>query len=293
MLSQLNAEENCKTSFPVKLYTMLELFDGKGNASHIDRSEIVAWSPHGRAFEVRDEARFMSEVSPLFFRQTKISSFYRQLHLWGFRRFSKGRDCGSWYNGNFLRGQPGQLKNMLRIKIKKNVGAKHARARPEPDLYALPPLTARRSCSKSQNNELDSNRSINTNHSNSSRPRLHQQISANIDEFTWRNSVELGCSQRNKDDNKYTRKCSIESFQSTRDDNKYTRKCSIIESFQSTRRDSFVETIEAMEFCREAIGGHAQPPAIEPLPMHEICSIQDMEDCVEVIDRTLVRLLSC
>lgn len=290
MLSQLNAEENCKTSFPVKLYTMLELFDGKGNASHIDRSEIVAWSPHGRAFEVRDEARFMSEVSPLFFRQTKISSFYRQLHLWGFRRFSKGRDCGSWYNENFLRGQPGQLKNMLRIKIKKNVGAKHARARPEPDLYALPPLTARRFSSKCQNDEhLDSNGSINVNHSNSSPPRLLQQVSANIDEFTCRNSLQLGCSQSNNDDRyEYIRKCSIDSFQSTRRDS-FVEK----DSFQSTRRDSFVDTIEEMEFCREAVGSHAQSSAIEPLPMHEICSYQDMEECVEVIDRALIRLLSC
>jgi len=247
MMHQLYSTENNQTSFPVKLYTMLELFDGVGNTtSNTDRSEIVAWSPHGRAFAVHDEERFMSEVSPLFYRQTKINSFYRQLHLWGFRRFSKGTDCGSWYNENFLRGRSGQLKNMLRIKIKKNVGAKHARARPEPDLYALPPLTTARRLSSSCPNLIK--------RSASSPPRP-QQVSSDMNEFTRSKSVELDYSRRNR--------------------HEYTRQCS---------RDSFLEKIEAMEFSREVIGSRAEASTIEPLPMHEICSYQDMVECVEVIE---------
>ena len=70
-----------KTEFPVKLYAMLELAD---NIPVFSRA--VTWLPHGRAFRVLDEDTFMEEVVPVFFNQTKIRSFNRQLHLWGFRR---------------------------------------------------------------------------------------------------------------------------------------------------------------------------------------------------------------
>ena len=71
-------------TFPVKLYTLLELCDGSSPSleRYPDGSSIVAWSSHGRSFEIRDEDRFMDEISPKFFRLTTISSFYRQLHLW-------------------------------------------------------------------------------------------------------------------------------------------------------------------------------------------------------------------
>ncbi|KAK1745379.1 hypothetical protein QTG54_003303 [Skeletonema marinoi] len=48
-------------------------------------AQAVTWLPHGRAFRILDKDTFMKEVVPMFFNQTKIRSFNRQLHLWGFR----------------------------------------------------------------------------------------------------------------------------------------------------------------------------------------------------------------
>ncbi len=51
-----------------------------------DFAQAVTWLPHGRAFRIHNKTKFMEEVVPVFFNQTKIRSFNRQLHLWGFHR---------------------------------------------------------------------------------------------------------------------------------------------------------------------------------------------------------------
>mmetsp|Transcript_10132 Transcript_10132/g.16706 ORF Transcript_10132/g.16706 Transcript_10132/m.16706 type:complete len:99 (-) Transcript_10132:856-1152(-) len=78
---RLSASRRQKSEFPTKLYAILELAD-----TVPEFSQAVTWLPHGRAFRVLDKDTFMKEVVPLFFNQTKIRSFSRQLHLWGFRR---------------------------------------------------------------------------------------------------------------------------------------------------------------------------------------------------------------
>ena len=70
-----------KAQFPTKLYAMLQLADNVP-----EFSKAVTWLPHGRAFSVLNTDAFMNEVVPVFFNQTKMRSFNRQLHLWGFRR---------------------------------------------------------------------------------------------------------------------------------------------------------------------------------------------------------------
>ncbi|KAK1745661.1 heat shock factor family protein [Skeletonema marinoi] len=104
-----------KTEFPVKLYAMLELAD---NIPVFARA--VTWLPHGRAFRVLDEDTFMEEVVPVFFNQTKIRSFNRQLHLWGFHRIGRGNEK-VWFNDNFLRGVPASMEHLVRTKIKGNI----------------------------------------------------------------------------------------------------------------------------------------------------------------------------
>lgn len=61
---------------------MLELADRQ----IFEIAESASWLPHGRAFRIHNKVKFMEEVVPLFFDLTKIRSFNRQLHLWGFRR---------------------------------------------------------------------------------------------------------------------------------------------------------------------------------------------------------------
>ena len=72
--------KNVEELFPAKLYHMLEEVDAMG------LSAAVSWQHHGRAFVINDRQLFMKEVVPKFFKATKLRSFQRQLHLWGFHR---------------------------------------------------------------------------------------------------------------------------------------------------------------------------------------------------------------
>ena len=66
--------------FPSKLYQMLE------KAEALGLSAALAWRSHGRAFAIRDKELFVDRVMPMFFKATKLRSFQRQCHLWGFKR---------------------------------------------------------------------------------------------------------------------------------------------------------------------------------------------------------------
>mmetsp|Transcript_22423 Transcript_22423/g.34635 ORF Transcript_22423/g.34635 Transcript_22423/m.34635 type:complete len:326 (-) Transcript_22423:116-1093(-) len=103
-----------KSEFPIKLYAMLELAD-----TIPEFAQAVTWLPHGRAFRILDKDTFMKEVVPVFFNQTKIRSFNRQLHLWGFRRIGRGNEQ-VWFHDNFLRGVPESMDCLVRTKIKGN-----------------------------------------------------------------------------------------------------------------------------------------------------------------------------
>jgi len=72
-----------REQFPEKLYAILELARSESRGCS---SDVVTWLPHGRAFRVLDVDRFMTDIVPTFFNQTRIRSFYRQLNLWGFKR---------------------------------------------------------------------------------------------------------------------------------------------------------------------------------------------------------------
>jgi len=74
----------CTTGFNSRLHQLLSELERNG------QGEIMSWQPHGKAFRVNDKERFVKEVLPLWFRQTRYTSFNRQLNLYGFQRFSKG-----------------------------------------------------------------------------------------------------------------------------------------------------------------------------------------------------------
>jgi len=79
------------TPFPEKLMEMLSR-ESRMNSS------IVSWLPHGRAFIVRKPKEFSQKIMHRYFRQTKITSFQRQLNLYGFRRLTQGPDTGAYYH---------------------------------------------------------------------------------------------------------------------------------------------------------------------------------------------------
>ena len=95
--------------FPEKLFRMLSDTHEQG------WTDIVSFLPHGRSFAVHDPDRFVQQVMPRYFQQTKWSSFTRQLNLWGFLRVSTGRDVGCFYHELFLKGYPGLCLHMRRV----------------------------------------------------------------------------------------------------------------------------------------------------------------------------------
>ena len=76
--------------------------------------------PHGRAFIVKRPKTIAAQVLTRFFKQTKLTSFTRQLNLWGFKRITRGTDTGAYYHDLFLRGRPDLALRMKRHKIKSN-----------------------------------------------------------------------------------------------------------------------------------------------------------------------------
>mmetsp|Transcript_19707 Transcript_19707/g.44743 ORF Transcript_19707/g.44743 Transcript_19707/m.44743 type:complete len:493 (+) Transcript_19707:816-2294(+) len=98
---------------------------------------VVSWLPHGRSFLVHKPKEFTEQIMPKYFKQTKLTSFQRQLNLYGFRRITQGADAGSYYHELFLRCRPQLCMRMNRQKVK-GIGHKQPTdASTEPNFYSM------------------------------------------------------------------------------------------------------------------------------------------------------------
>jgi len=121
-------------TFPHKLFKMLEAIE----SSHPNFKHIVSWQPHGRSFCIHKPKTFVTDVMPLFFKQTKLTSFQRQLNLYGFERLTRGADSGGYYHELFLRDREFLIDRMQRTKVKGTGYKAAASPDSEPNFYEMP-----------------------------------------------------------------------------------------------------------------------------------------------------------
>jgi HSF-type DNA-binding len=95
-------------SFPIKLFRMLEEVEREGIQS------IVGWNPDGKSFQVYDHERFVKEVLPSHFKQSKYKSFQRQLNFYSFQRIISGPLEGSYGHPSFVKGNSELCKSIKR-----------------------------------------------------------------------------------------------------------------------------------------------------------------------------------
>ena len=98
---------------PRRLYELLE------NES----PTVVLWAEDGASFKVNDAQTFCQQVLPKYFRHCKLTSFQRQLNLYGFNHITKGNNAGAYLHHMFLRGRPDLLESIKRTGRKGNNSA--------------------------------------------------------------------------------------------------------------------------------------------------------------------------
>jgi hypothetical protein len=118
-------------SFPMKLHAVLDQVEADG------LGHIISWQQHGRCFVIHKPKEFVDTVMPNYFRQSKLTSFQRQLNLYGFCRLTRGQDSGGYYHELFLRGKAFLTKKMQRTKIKGTKFKAASSPEQEPDFYTM------------------------------------------------------------------------------------------------------------------------------------------------------------
>lgn len=98
--------------FPEKLHRLLLEVEAAG------RADVISFVANGRAFAIHKPDAFFKEIVPLYFRQSRLSSFKRQLNLYGFELINVGPARGGYYHELFVREQPHLCRKMRRMAIK-------------------------------------------------------------------------------------------------------------------------------------------------------------------------------
>jgi len=99
----------------------------------ISNNDLISWSPNGKSFIIRNQAKFAKDVLPLYFKHNNMASFIRQLNMYGFRKITHIENTGlkiendeiEFYHAYFVKGQ----ENMLEyIKRKNSLSVAHTKS---------------------------------------------------------------------------------------------------------------------------------------------------------------------
>nr|XP_055064133.1 heat shock factor protein 1 [Misgurnus anguillicaudatus] len=103
-------------SFVSKLWALVEA----PSTNH-----LICWSKDGCSFLVQDEQQFSKEVLPLYFKHSNMTSFVRQLNMYGFHKVvqmdaglpkAEQVDCAEFQHEYFRKAQP-HLLGLIRRKV--------------------------------------------------------------------------------------------------------------------------------------------------------------------------------
>lgn len=98
--------------FPEKLHRLLT------ECELAQRQDVISWVAAGRAFCIHKPDKFFKEVVPLYFRQSRLSSFKRQLNLYGFELINSGPSRGGYFHELFVKDRPEACRRMRRVAVK-------------------------------------------------------------------------------------------------------------------------------------------------------------------------------
>lgn len=102
--------------FPEKLHRLLMEVELTG------RTDIISFVSEGRAFAIHKSEVFFRDIVPLYFKQSRLSSFKRQLNLYGFELINSGPSRGAYYHELFQRAKPELCRRMRRVAVKVSSG---------------------------------------------------------------------------------------------------------------------------------------------------------------------------
>ncbi|XP_069468614.1 heat shock factor protein 3-like isoform X3 [Ambystoma mexicanum] len=103
-------------AFIVKLWTLLE---------EPSNEQLIVWSWNGQAFRILDEQRFAKEMLPKYFKHNNLSSFIRQLNMYGFRKvlslesgiFKAEKKSVIEFQHPFFKQGQGELLELIKRKV--------------------------------------------------------------------------------------------------------------------------------------------------------------------------------
>merc|ERR1712151_88216 len=75
----------------------------------------ISWKDDGNSFIIHDQAVFLNEIIPLYFKTSRWKSFQKQLNIYGFQRVEGQRR--EYYHQFFTRNEPILMRFMKREKV--------------------------------------------------------------------------------------------------------------------------------------------------------------------------------
>ena len=127
--------------FPEKLHRLLTETQKAG------QDDIISFTSDGKAFEIHKPDRFFKEIVPKYFKQSRLSSFKKQLNLYGFEQIMLGGAThqhhharGGYFHDNFQRDSPEQCRTIRRREMKVTRSRSSKGEMPAPDFYNMQPI---------------------------------------------------------------------------------------------------------------------------------------------------------